>query len=167
MGIRHDIAQFVNSFLASGSTRAKLFALELAEEKQRWAKVLVLAIFALLFALLGLIMASVAVTLFFWDTEYRWWALFGVMAFHFVAALICYAMLKSSSYSESPPFASTRETLCADWQQFTRSTGPTDAEFSSHSASSHSALVPVEEQAREIIVVKDPRADSDSLGGPR
>ena len=97
MGIRHDIAQFVNSFLASGSTRAKLFALELAEEKQRWAKVLVLAIFALLFALLGLIMASVAVTLFFWDTEYRWWALFGVMAFHFVAALICYAMLKSSS----------------------------------------------------------------------
>ena len=88
MSIRNDFTRLVNNFLAMGSTRAKLFALELADEKQRWLNVIVLAIVVLLFAMLGLIMASVAITLFFWDTEYRWWALFGVTAFHFVAAFI-------------------------------------------------------------------------------
>ncbi len=120
MSIRNDLSRFVSSFLTLGSTRAKLFALELADEKQRWINVIVLAVLVLLFALLGLIMASVAVTLFFWDTEYRWWALFGVTAFHFLAALIAYFMLSSSSRGAGEAFANTRATLCADIERFSR-----------------------------------------------
>lgn len=120
MSIRNDLSRFVSSFLTLGSTRAKLFALELADEKQRWIKSIILFVHVLLFALLGLIMASVAVTLFFWDTEYRWWALFGVTAFHFLAALIAYFMLSSSNRGTEGSFANTRATLCADIERFSR-----------------------------------------------
>ena len=124
MSIRNDFTRLVSSFLDMGSTRAKLFALELADEKERWLKVIVLAILVLLFAMLGLIMVSVAVSLFFWDTEYRWWALFGVTAFHFVAAFIAYRCLLSGGRAGGAPFAKTRETLCEDIQRFSQSNEP-------------------------------------------
>ena len=138
MSIRNDFTRLVNNFLAMGSTRAKLFALELADEKQRWLNVIVLAIVVLLFAMLGLIMASVAITLLFWDTEYRWWALFGVTAFHFVAAFIAYRCLRSGARVGGAPFAKTRETLCEDIQRFSQS---------SESASTSTAVVVVEPMA--------------------
>lgn len=120
MSIPQNISKLISSFLASGSTRAKLFVLELAEERQRLVKAVMMSALALLFALLGLITASICIALLFWDTAYRWWALIGVMGFHFIAALLCLLSVRNMRYSANPPFASTRETLRADVEEFSR-----------------------------------------------
>lgn len=114
MALRHSVGDLVSTILSMGRTRLELFALEAGGEKSRLVRVLCMALGALLFACLALLVFSVAVALYFWPTDQRYMAL-GLLALLY--AVICLGLFWGvwSGLRNAPmPFAATLEELRRD-----------------------------------------------------
>lgn len=126
MSLQRDFAYLVSSLASFGATRAKLFSLELAQEKTRVVSTIVLGVVAFLFAVFAVLALSVAVVVYFWDTPYRHtavWVMFFVYLLISAISIIC---MRRGSFSENPPFKFTVATLKDDLAAF-RSNRPTEA----------------------------------------
>ncbi|MDY3330476.1 MAG: phage holin family protein [Pelistega sp.] len=116
MQIKNDFAHFAQSLLGFLRTRASLFGIEFSQEKKRFASVAILAVLALLFMVFAFLMLNIGVLVYFWDTEYRLWAAFGLVAFYLLATVVCVINLRSQLKDEA--FPHTKATLKQDIEQF-------------------------------------------------
>lgn len=116
MQIKNDFSHFIHSLFGFLKTRASLFGIEFSQEKKRFASAAILAVLALLFVVFAFLMLNVGVLIYFWDTEYRLWSVFGVVAFYVLAALVCVVNLRSLFKDEAFPY--TKATLKQDLDQF-------------------------------------------------
>ncbi len=97
--------------------RLQLAALELVQEKKRLQTLAVLAAAALAVGTIAMLLLSLAVLVYFWDTPQRAaaaWVIAGVWLFAW--ALVVYALL-AALRQRRPVFALTRAELARDWQE--------------------------------------------------
>ncbi|MBW8464684.1 phage holin family protein [Acidovorax sp.] len=96
--------------------RVDLARLEWADLKQRFQQLLVLTIVVTGLTVVALIMLSIAVLVYFWDTPQRTlvaWLVAGVWTLGWVAALVA---LVSVAQRAGNGFALTRRELAQDWR---------------------------------------------------
>lgn len=60
------------------ATRLELVGLEARQAVDHWLRLLGMLLLALVFWVLALLVATLIVALYFWPTDYRWWALGGL-----------------------------------------------------------------------------------------
>lgn len=108
-------ARFAETALQAARTRMELVGLEVAEERQRVARLLVLGSIALLFFAVSLLSAVVLLAMLFW--EQRLW-LMGILALVFLAAggALVAAFLRRASRRQQP-FETTVAELSEDIRQ--------------------------------------------------
>ncbi|NLY35327.1 MAG: hypothetical protein GX040_11525 [Alcaligenaceae bacterium] len=114
MTVRHDLKNAVGSLCKIMATRIELLGLELAEEKERMLGMLLFGLLGFVFFLLALMTATVFVGLYFWDTDYRFTVLLGLVLFHVLATLACFLYIRSRFIRSGLPFSATAKALQDD-----------------------------------------------------
>jgi uncharacterized membrane protein YqjE len=100
-------------------TRLELLGIELADEKERAARMAMLGALALLFAGLALLMVNVLVLAWFWDSH-RYLAIIGLVVAYGGMALLCVMRLQTAVASRPPMFEATLAELKADVEALNR-----------------------------------------------
>ncbi|MCK9508797.1 MAG: phage holin family protein [Pigmentiphaga sp.] len=111
IGAIRDIAA---SVLDLFKTRFELAALELAEEKSRLLSTVLYALAGLLLLMLALLMFSFLLVIFFWDTEYRLWAIGGAGLTYGVIGLLLLLSARNKIVGAPVPFDETLAELQRD-----------------------------------------------------
>lgn len=75
MALRQTISQLGSTLIGAASTRLELFALEAGQQKASLITILSMVFGALLFSTLAVLVFSLLLALYFWPTDYRYWAL--------------------------------------------------------------------------------------------
>lgn len=112
------------SVLTLGRIRLELFAIEVQEEKERIAGVLLWAVFAALLAGFGLLMLAVLVTVALWDSSYRLAALGVSTAALLAAAGFAVVKLRGLLAGPSTLFQASLAELREDADALRRRPGP-------------------------------------------
>lgn len=120
MSLRQRIGSLSSTAVSIVRTRLELFALEAGEQKADLLKLLALLFGALLFSTLALLVFSLLIALFFWSTEYRYWAIGALIVIYaFLGATMFFSI--SRRLNKGPmPFAATLEELGRDIQMLER-----------------------------------------------
>lgn len=114
MALKESFGTLSSTLLSMVRTRLELFALELADQKSRVIGLLLLACAALMLVLLGLLVFSVAVALYFWPTEHRYLALLLLAGVYVLAGLGAFLVLRSRLVQAPVPFHATLDELHRD-----------------------------------------------------
>ncbi|MCX5563995.1 phage holin family protein [Alcaligenes phenolicus] len=75
MALRQTISQLGSTLIGAVSTRLELFALEAGQQKASLITIFSMVFGALLFSTLAVLVFSLLLALYFWPTDYRYWAL--------------------------------------------------------------------------------------------
>ena len=114
MALKESLGTLSSTLLSMVRTRLELFSLELADQKSRLIGQLVLACAALVLVLLGLLVFSVAVALYFWPTEHRYLALLLLACVYVLAGLGMFLVLRHRLVQAPVPFHATLDELRRD-----------------------------------------------------
>ena len=112
-GVLDSIRALAATLLQMAGTRAELALVELREDGERRLAIVVLQALAGVFLAFGLLLATLFVVAFFWDTH-RLAAIAAMALIYFAIAFAVLAVAKSKAASAPPPFESTRSELAAD-----------------------------------------------------
>lgn len=128
MALRHSIGDLATTFMSMVRTRLELIALEASAAKSRLIRVLCMALGALIFITLALLVFSMTVALYFWPTEHRYVAL-GVLALIYVVIGLGLLWAVVHGLRNGPlPFAATLDELQRDIRLAKRLGDPSDTE---------------------------------------
>ena len=105
------LSESVLGFLAS---KLDLFNLEWQEEKRRIIELLTLAAVALLFGVLALGLLSFTIAALFWETPWRFHALFGLSGLYLLFAAVLLVRLQRKASLKNKVFEATVEELKKD-----------------------------------------------------
>ena len=114
MTILHSLSQVANDLTAILQTRAELFSVELAAQRERFFSLLALCGIALIFVLLALVLLSILVVSFFWPGDFRYWAIGGLALLYSLIGLSLTWRLVYRLNTEALPFEFTRQELSKD-----------------------------------------------------
>ena len=114
MTIRHSFGQVANDLVAILHTRAELFSVELAAQRERFFSLLGLFGIAIIFLLLAMIIFSMLVVSFFWPGEFRFWAIGGLALSYAVIGLSLLWRLRRRLKTDALPFEITRKEFAQD-----------------------------------------------------
>jgi len=114
MTIRQSISQVASDLTAILHTRAELFSVELAAQRERFFSLLGLCGIAFIFVLLALVIFSILVVSFFWPGEFRFWAIGGLALLYAIIGLCLTWRLVYRLKNEALPFEFTRQELSKD-----------------------------------------------------
>lgn len=118
-GMLNSLRSIGPSLIGLLRTRLELLGIELAEEKERAARMAMLGALALLFAGLALLMVNVLVLAWFWDSH-RYLAIIGLVVAYGGMALLCVLRLQSAVANRPPMFEATLSELKADVEALNR-----------------------------------------------
>lgn len=105
--------KILRTLLAIIQTRLELVGVELAQEKERLLRLATLAFLTAFFGAVGVMLASLVIVIFFWDS-YRWEALSAVaLGYLFIAAWL-YVKLQTCLRAHPPLFEATLAALDKD-----------------------------------------------------
>lgn len=124
-GLRVSLTRIAAAAVGLASTRAELFSLELAEERERLALRLGLVAAGGLLLAFALLFAGAFVIVLFWDTH-RLLAIAAVALVHLAAALLLLAKGRSLGRDSPMPFSASLEELKKDRALLERALGDRD-----------------------------------------
>ncbi|HLT99292.1 MAG TPA: phage holin family protein [Burkholderiaceae bacterium] len=114
MALREAVGGLAVSLLSILRTRFELFTLEAQEQKANVLALLVLALGAIVFLILALLVFTTTIALYFWPTEDRYVAL-GVLAFiYFALGVGMLVAARSRATGGEAPFSATLDELRRD-----------------------------------------------------
>lgn len=116
MRIKDDFMHLLQSLLGFLKTRASLFGVEFAQERQRFVGMAILAILAVFFLFFAFLMLNVGILVYFWETEYRLWSVFGLAVCYILLSFVCVINTKRQFKGET--FPHTKAVLKEDLAQF-------------------------------------------------
>jgi uncharacterized membrane protein YqjE len=114
MSIRSNLSQIAGDFGAILQTRAEIFSLELAEQRNRFFSLLGLFALGVVFLSLALVVFSIFVVSFFWPGEFRYWAIGGLALVYVLIGLGLMFRLLHRLKTDPTPFEVTRQELSQD-----------------------------------------------------
>ena len=110
-----SIRSFMASWVSVIKTRVEIISVEL-EEQREWLEHLVLmAVAAMFFISLGLMLVTLFVVVLFWETDARLWVLGGFSLLYLGVGIGLFLALKSKMKSKPRLFASTASELGKDY----------------------------------------------------
>lgn len=115
MAIRQSVGELAGTLLSIVRTRIELFGLEAAGQKIRLFKLLGMAFAALLFSTLALLVLSLALALYFWPTDYRYWALGLLVVAYGGLGLGFFWAVRRALLGDPMPFNATLDELRRDF----------------------------------------------------
>lgn len=125
MALRETISGLAATLLSILGTRFELLTLEAQEQKSRLLVLVGMAVGAMLFFILAVLVFTVLVAVYFWPTEDRYMAL-AVLAFlYFALGVGMVVAIRSRLVNGPPPFAATLEELRRDVELINRLKHPT------------------------------------------
>jgi uncharacterized membrane protein YqjE len=130
MALRQVLADLSINLTSVIRTRLELFSLEAAQQRDRLLQLLALGLVTLVFALVGLLVLSVAVALLFWPTDYRYLALFVMALVYLLLSLGLFLVLRHRLRFDTPPFSATLAELQYDMALLQRLKEPAQAAVS-------------------------------------
>ena len=119
-GLFSSLRGVLATLLATGRTRLELLQVELEEEKLRLAGIGVLAVAAVFFLALAILVLTFFVILLFWDTH-RVMATGLIALVYLIAGLCCALAARSRAKSKSTLFAASLAQLDADRKRLSQS----------------------------------------------
>lgn len=114
MALRRSIGELATTLLSLVRTRLELFSLEAAGQKSHLIRLAVLAFGALLCLTLALLVFSIAFALYFWPSDHRYTALFGLALVYAVLGVLLFFCVRRTLVREPMPFSATLEELQHD-----------------------------------------------------
>lgn len=114
MSIRENLSMVAGDLVAMLRTRVELFSAEFAEQKHRFVALAALFFAAILFLLLAVVLASFLLVLFFWSTDYRYWAIGGLALLYACIGMFLGWTVWRRLETQEMPFAATLEELHRD-----------------------------------------------------
>jgi len=114
MSLRQAVGEVTTAFAELISTRLELLSLEAAEQKSHLLALLALSIGAGVFALLALVVFTVAVAMAVWPTEHRYLALVLLAAGYAAIGAALFFKVRQSLREAPLPFQATRDELRRD-----------------------------------------------------
>lgn len=120
MSLREQVGNLSGTLVSVIRTRLELFALEAAEQKADLLKLLSMLFGALLFATLALLTFSLLIALFFWPTQYRYWAIGTIIVVYAGLAFVLVLSIVKKLQQGTMPFSATIEELGRDVQMLDR-----------------------------------------------
>jgi len=114
MGVRENLSIVAGDLVATLRTRIELLGAEIAEQKHRLFSLAALLLAAGLFLLLAIVVGTFLLIAFFWDTDYRYWAI-GMLTIAY--ALIGIGLIWRVCHrlkTEPAPFSASIEELHRD-----------------------------------------------------
>jgi uncharacterized membrane protein YqjE len=106
-GLIDSMRALAATMLQMAGTRAELALVELREEAERRLATVALQAAAAVFLAFGILLATLFVVVYFWDTH-RLAAIAAMSLLYFAAAFVVLAVARSKRDSAPPPFESTR-----------------------------------------------------------
>lgn len=120
MSLRQRVGDLSTTAISIVRTRLELFALEAGEQKAGLVKILALLFGALLFSTLAILVFSLLIALFFWATEYRYWALGALIVIYAGLGIAMFLAIANRLNKGPMPFSVTLEELGRDLQMLER-----------------------------------------------
>ena len=114
MGVRENLSIVAGDLVAMLRTRIELLGAEIAEQKHRLFSLAALLLAAGLFLVLAIVVGTFLLITFFWDTDYRYWAI-GMLTIAY--ALIGVGLIWRVCHrlkTEPTPFSASLEELHRD-----------------------------------------------------
>ena len=118
-GLFHSLRGLLATLVGTARTRLELLQVELEEEKLRLAGIGVMAVAAVFFIAMAIVVFTFFVILLFWDTH-RVLATGLVALVYLAAGLCCAATARARARSKSTLFAASLAQLDADRARLTR-----------------------------------------------
>lgn len=110
----HKLRTILGALLTQGSLYGELIWVEWEEEKSRLLSMVMALLFGFTFLFCALLSISALVLIFSWDTSYRNLAIFGLLTFYGVGAILAFIRLSALAKRSYLAFTDTREELAAD-----------------------------------------------------
>lgn len=123
MTIRHSFGQVGRDLAAILQTRAEIFSVEFAAQRERFFSLLCLFGCIFTFLVLALVISSIFFISLFWPGEFRYWAIGGLALTYALIGLSLLWSLVRRLKTEALPFEVTRNEFANDlallsaWQQ--------------------------------------------------
>lgn len=114
-----SLVRLGGTLLATAQTRVELLTTELGEDLERGLRVLVWALLAALSAVLALLLAGIAVIVWFWDTH-RMGATLGVTAVFVLLAIVAAWLARARLHEKPRLLDATRSELSRDVETLRR-----------------------------------------------
>jgi len=114
MALREAFADTSSTLLSMLHTRFELFTLEASDQASRMVRLVVMALLAVFAVLLGVLVCSLTIALYFWPTEYRFVALWLLVLFYVVCALVLGWLVRRGFKKGPAPFSATLDELRRD-----------------------------------------------------
>ncbi|MEO6985087.1 MAG: phage holin family protein [Paralcaligenes sp.] len=127
MAIRQSLGELASTLLSIVCTRIELFGLEAASQKSRLFKLLGMMFAALLFSTLALLVFSLLLALYFWPTDYRYWALGVLVVVYGAAGLGFFWAIRRALLEDPMPFNATLDELRRDFIAVRRLCEPSES----------------------------------------
>jgi uncharacterized membrane protein YqjE len=108
------IRQVAHDFVDGLDDRGRLFALELAAERRRLARLVVVVLVALVVGIIAVVWAAATVIAFAWDTPWRNAALLGLLAFWMILAVVMALAARRLLKGSHDPFRLSRQIVTED-----------------------------------------------------
>ena len=118
-GVLASLRRLGSALLATLHSRADLLGYELARERIRVTRIVLLGVAALFFVMLGAITATILVIALFWEGQ-RFIAIGSLTVLYFGIAAALGLFAKSQASRAARPFAASIEQLRKDREHFTR-----------------------------------------------
>ena len=114
MTIRHSFGQVASDLTAILKTRAELFSVELAGQRERFFSLLSLFGIAFTFLALALVIFSIFLIALFWPGEFRYWAIGGLaLTYGLIGLSVLWCLIRRLK-TEPLPFEVTRKEFAQD-----------------------------------------------------
>ena len=114
MTIRYSLGRVASDLAAILQTRAELFSVELALQRERFFSLLSLCGIACIFLLLALVIFSILFISFYWPGEFRLWAIGGLALTYTAIVLGALWLLFWRLKTEALPFELSRKEFTQD-----------------------------------------------------
>ena len=139
MTIRHSFGQVAGDLTAILQTRAQIFSVELAAQRERFFSLLGLFGIAIIFLLLAMVVFSIFVVSLFWPGEFRFWAIGGLALSYALISLSLLWRLRHRLKTDALPFEFTRKELAQDLASLTawHHTNDRDTDDNAYKAKQH------------------------------
>lgn len=119
-GLTGPIKRILQSAAGFLNTKIELISIELQEEKRRLLEILILASFAILFAILALIVVSFTIVAFYWDSPHRLSILVGMSVLYVVVSGMLFLRLQKKAHLATKIFQATSDELKKDSEWLNR-----------------------------------------------
>src|SRR5688572_24420387 len=114
-GVIDSVRSFLASWVAVVKTRVEIISVEIEEQREWLESLILMAVGALFCISLGLILLTLFVVVFFWETDARLWVLGGFAALYLLGGGFLWLTLRKKMKSKPRIFSTTAAELGKDY----------------------------------------------------